>query len=258
VSDQLPFYDCNVSIGRPPNGVYRACPSADELLREMDWAGIDRALVRHDLMSSQSPVVGNKALSEAIAAHPRLSGSWAILPPQTKELPQGDAFFEAMSDANIKALWAFPEEHRYMLRRIVFGEFLDELADRRVPLFLCRPPSASSNLDRYRLIYDLLSECPGLTVVAVGFGPWGDDRFFRPLVEAYPRFYYDISRYELDCGLREYVNAYGAERLLYGSNFPVNSMGGPRMMVACAGIDDDARALVAGGNLARLLGEVQL
>lgn len=89
-------------------------------------------------------------------------------------------------------------------------------------------------------------------------GPWGEDRYFRPLLESAERFYLDISRYELDCGLRDVVAKYGAERLLYGSNYPRTSMGGARLMAAHGDIDEAARRLIAGDNLRRLLQEEDL
>ena len=257
MSQETEFFDCNASFGSPAQGTYRPCTTVEELLAEMDWAGVGRALVHHALMSDQSPVVGNRALAEAIAGQPRLAGTWAILPPQTRELPPSETFFAQMAAANVRALWAFPDVHRYILSRLTFGRCLDEVSARRIPLFLTRGAGGPGWPETWKLAHDLLSECSELTLVMAAHGPWGDDRFFRPLFDHYPNFYLDLSRYELDCGLAELVSLYGAERLLYGSNFPQNAMGGPRLMVARAKIDEEARAAVAGGNMARLLGEVQ-
>ena len=256
MSADITYFDCNAAFGSPSTGVYSPCLTADELLSEMDWAGVDRALVHHSLMCEQSPVVGNAVLAESIADRPRLVGSWAILPPQTVELaPQ---FFTAMDQANIRALWAFPDDHRYILGRITFGRFLDELSERRIPLFIPRDAGGPRHPDTWNLVYRLLAEYPDLTLVVAAHGSWGEDRYFRPLFERYPSFYIDISRYELDCGLRDLVAKYGAGHLLYGSNFPQHAMGGPRMMVARAEIDEEARQAIAGGNLERLLKEVEL
>ncbi|MCD6520850.1 MAG: amidohydrolase family protein [Anaerolineae bacterium] len=254
----ISYFDCNVSIGRPKSGVYRPCPTAGELLAEMDWVGVDQALVHHALMRGQSPVVGNQVLVEEIAGEERLVGSWAILPPQTRELPQGEDFFTAMAQAGVRALWAFPMEHRYLLNRLTFGPFLDQVAERRIPLFIPRNAGGTDPVATWQLVSQLLAEYPKLTLVLAAHGPWGEDRYFRPLLERYPRFYLDISRYELDGGLGELVSLYGAERLLYGSNFPANAMGGPRMMLARAEISEEARRAIAGDNLRRLLQEVQL
>ncbi|MBC7234693.1 MAG: amidohydrolase family protein [Chloroflexi bacterium] len=254
--DNIRYFDCNVSIGRPAAGAFKPCPTVGELLAEMDWVGVERALVHHALMREQSPAVGNFALAEAIAGQPRLAGSWAILPPQTGELPPAPRFFAAMAEANVRALWAFPDPHRYVLDRLTFGTFLDEVSERRVPLFLPRDGIGTRPGETWGLVYRLLEQYPHLTLVMAHHGPWGEDRFFRPLLEHYERFYLDISRYELDGGLCELVARYGAERLLYGSHFPYHSMGGPRLMVARAEIDEQARRAIAGGNLERLLEEV--
>jgi len=254
----ISYFDCNASFGSPAKGVYAPCTTVEELLAEMEWAGVDRALVFHELMRGQSPVVGNPILAESIAPHPQLVGSWAILPPQTSELPPSPDFFSAMKQANVRALWAFPEKHRYILNRATFGRFLDDVSDRRIPLFLPRDAGGPRPPDTWNLIHSLLAEYPDLTLVIAARGPWGEDRYFRPLLERYTNFYMDISRYELDCGLRELVARYGAEHLLYGSNFPITPMGGPRMMVAHTEIDMAARRAIAGDNLRRLLEEVQL
>lgn len=248
---QVTYWDCNVEIGFPQTGLVKPCPTVAELLAEMEWVGIENALVHHALMRDQSPVVGNAVLAAEIAGQPRLVGSWAILPPQTAELSPSPLFFQEMAAANVRALWAFPNEHRYILDRLVFGVFLDDVAERRIPLFIKQSVG-------WPVIYNLLAQYPSLTVVAAAQGPWGDDRFFRPLLEHYANFYIDISRYELDCGIRDLVVKYGSKRLLMGSNFPYAPMGGPRMMLAHSDIDEISRDAIANGNLRRLLGKVDL
>ena len=258
MSAEISYFDCNASFGTPGSGVYRPCHTPEALLAEMDWAGVDKALVWHSLMRGQSPVVGNAILAESIAGHPRLVGSWAILPPQTGELPPPAQFFAAMAQSGMRALWAFPDHHRYFLNRATFGGFLEEITERRIPLFIPRDAGGPRPPETWALVYQLLDDYSDLTLVVAGHGPWGEDRYFRPLLERHPNFYLDISRYELDCGLRDLVGNYGAGRLLYGSNFPQSAMGGPRMMVARAEIDEAARRAIAGDNLRRLLKEVQL
>jgi predicted TIM-barrel fold metal-dependent hydrolase len=258
MSEEISWLDCNVSVGAHRAGVFKPCPNAADLLAEMDWVGVDQALVHHALMREQSPVVGNAALSESIAGYPRLVGTWAILPPQTGELPGGAEFFHAMAAANVRALWACPEDHHYVLDRRTFGSFLDEVAERRVPLLLPRDAGGPRWPDTWNLAYHLLEEYPNLTLVMMAHGPWGEDRYFRPLLESAARFCLDISRYELDCGLRDVVARYGAGRLLYGSNYPRTSMGGPRLMLAHGDIDDAARRAIAGDNLRHLLQEEDL
>lgn len=249
--EEIAYWDCNVSFGHPTTGAVKPCPTVEELLTEMDWNGVSGALVYHTLMVDQSPVVGNQVLAQEIRGQQRIYGSWAILPPQTGELPAAQEFFQQMALANIRALWAFPDEHRYILDRLVFGRWLDEVAERRIPLFIRRSVG-------WPAIYRLLEQYPSLTLVVTACGPWGEDRLFRPLLEHYANVYLEISRYELDCGIPSLVDTYGYRRLLYGSNFPAAPMGGPRLMLAHCDIDERARAAIAGGNLLRLLRKVVL
>ena len=243
--------DGNVMVGSPPTGVRVACPDAEALLREMDWAGVEEALVYHAAMLHGSPLQGNRLVLDVTATSSRLHPTWALLPPCTGELGTTDELLQEMRENNVRALWAFPREHHYVLNRLTMGSLLDEVAARRIPLLVPRG-------DGWATISEVLADYPELTLVAVGHGPWGEDRFFRPLLERYPRFHLDISRYELLGGLAELVGRYGAELLLYGSGYPQWAMGGPRLMLARAEINEEDRALVAGGNLLRLLEEAEL
>ena len=245
------YVDCNVMVGFPPSGVRVACANAEDLLREMDWIGVEEALVYHAVMAHGSPIQGNQLVLDAVAQRPRLHPTWALLPPCTEELGSADALLEAMRDGGVRALWAFPREHHYVLNRLTMGSLLDEVATRRIPLLVPRGQG-------WNIIAEVLADYPDLTLVAVGHGPWGEDRFFRPLLERYPRLYLDISRYELLGGVAELVDRYGAERLLYGSGYPYWGMGGPRLMLARAAVSEGDRALIAGGNLKRLLEEAEL
>jgi uncharacterized protein len=249
--DGIVYWDCNVMVGMPPSGARTACPDADALLREMDWVGVQGALVYHAVTEHGAPIQGNPLTSQMASVSPRLYATWALLPPATRELPAGDALFLALRGHDVRALWAFPRQHRYHPNRVTFGSLLDKVAERRIPVLM--PCS-----DGWAPIAELLADYPELVLVAVGNGPWGDDRYFRPLMDVYEHLHLDISRYELSGGLAELVRYYGTDRLLYGSGYPRWSMGGPRLMLARAEIDDEARRRIAGGNLKRLLEEAEL
>ena len=82
----MEFFDCNASYGIfsvPPN---KRADTVDDLVKEMEWCGIQRAMVRHAAMVDESPIVGNPLLVEQIGDYANLEPSWAILPPQTREL----------------------------------------------------------------------------------------------------------------------------------------------------------------------------
>jgi predicted TIM-barrel fold metal-dependent hydrolase len=103
-----------------------------------------------------------------------------------------------------------------------------------------------------------MAEVPDLTLIITEHGSWGCDRFFRPLLETYERVHLDTTLYFLDGGIEDLVSTYGPGRLLFGSGLPERYPGGMMMYLRHCQIDDEARAAIAGDNLARLLEEVEL
>jgi hypothetical protein len=244
----MEWFDCNAGFGVPTVPPVSFARTPQQLLEELDFCGVAEALVYHAAMRDESAQAGNRLVVEETRDQPRLHPAWAILPPQTGEL-ELPGWFEAMRAHGVRALVAYREQHRYLLNGVTLGALFEEMTARSIPLIL--GPD-------WRGITDLLSEFPRLVVVVVNHSGWGEDRYFRPLIERYERFHIDTSNYDLDGGIAELVRHYGPHRLLYGSGFPALQMGGALLTVAQADITDEAKAAIAGGNLRRLLSEVRL
>lgn len=248
----MDFFDCNCWYGVAMKPPHKPALTPQEIIEEMDFCGISRALVRNAAVFEQTPEVGNLLTSQDLAAQERLVPTWGILPPQTGELGDVPTLLSNMEQAGVRSLWAYPSGHRYLLNTTTFGGLFEELQDRGLPLFLPRSET-SGGRDAYSLADDVLRDFPKLHLIVVGHGSWGEDRYFRPLMERYPNFGVDTSRYELDGGIAEVVKKYGPHRLYFGTAFPLTPMGGPMLTLLHAEITDEERAWVAGGNLARLL-----
>lgn len=251
--NELTFFDANAFIGRPATVIPKPVLTAQDLLAEMDRNGIDRALVWHIAQHNCAPVIGNRMLAEQIAPHDRLLGCWTLLPTCLPEFPKSDELVVQMKDARIRALRVFPEPHRYLLRREVFGPMFDVMIQRRIPLILSNARGCS-----WPAIYDLLADLPQLVCVVSDYGCWGADRWFRPLLDRYEDVYVDLSDYLLDGGIEALVGEYGASRLLYGSGLPIQYPGGMMMAIQHAEISQADKGAIASGNLERMLGEVHL
>ncbi len=248
----MDFFDVNCFIGLPMNGMLRPVQTAEELLGGMDRAGVAKAVVWHVCQRDLAVPTGNDLLADAVAAHrDRLVGCWSIMPNQAGELPGPDEFCARMAEANVFAIRAFPNNHKFLLRGESCGPILGAMVERRIPLILHIGGGVS-----WPNAYDLLKEFPGRVCVLSGMGTWGADRWFRPLVERYEHVCVEFSEYILDAGIEAFVESYGPERLLFGTGFPVYDHGGVMLALKHAQIDGPARALIAGGNLERMLGEV--
>ncbi|HUU23906.1 MAG TPA: amidohydrolase family protein [Phycisphaerae bacterium] len=252
----LKFFDCNTCIGRPAAlpplaDTVRMDHTAEQLIEALDRAGIEGALVWHVAQRDYDARAGNDLVARAIAPHGRLAGCWSILPPQTGELGDLDAFFAAAGRAGVRAVRAFPQAHRYLFRAEVLRPVLDRLVAARMPLIVSLEQTSWDDL------YDLLADEPELTVILTGMGCWGTDRYLRPLFEQYPNVVVDVSSYIVDGGIEAVVADYGPGRLVFGTGFPLAYHGSAMLMVAHAEIPPEAKEAIASGNLERMMAGVR-
>jgi hypothetical protein len=246
---KLEFFDCNCAFGPYRTRVFRFAQSAAELIQEMDFANIARALVYHTAMRFDHPSVGNDLVVRETQGHPRLLPTWALLPSQTGEQPPLKTMLREMRQHGIRALRLFPDDHRYFLDEITWGDQMAVFMERRIPLFI------RASLDR---IATLLRSFPELVVVTGSQGSNPLDRYAWPLVEKFPKLIFDTSSYLVDGGIEEFCKRYSAARLVFGSGFPDNAGGAAMLMLAHAEISDADRQAIAGDNLCRLIEEACL
>jgi hypothetical protein len=244
----MELFDCNCALGVPGSQGFRFARTSADILEEMDFCGIDRALIYHTAMRYESPVVGNRLIGEELEPSPRLVPTWAILPSQSGEVPDPHTFLDEMKAHGIRALRVFPDEHKYELTHLAMGDWLALLEEKRIPLL-----AKTSCLKIARV----LSTFPELVVVAMSQGPHSYERYLRPIVERYSHFYIDTASYIVDGLIEEFCARYGPGRLLFGSGYPDNCSGGALLRLLQADISAEDREAIAGGNLTRLLSEVQ-
>jgi uncharacterized protein len=240
----MKLLDGNCSYGRNPRPPHRFAATPEDLIEQMDYCGIEAALVFHTNQRFASPATGNRMVVDETRHQPRLLPTWAILPDSCGELPPAEDLLEQMKLQNIRALWAFPQEHRYRLDGDTFPELFRLITRHRIPLL------AKENLFHLK---ELLRDCPDLIVVAMNQGPHGLDRHLRPLLDAFPNLYVDTS-YMITAGMLEGLcDRYGPDRLIFGTAYPDNCAGGALACLLHADIGEEAKRLIAAGNLERLL-----
>lgn len=201
------IFDANVSYGPVYRPSLTPCRTPDELRDALVWSRTDRALVIADVVRDGAPATMNHLAAREMKDFPELEPVWAALPFATGEMGTPEQFFASMGEYGVKALAAFPSVHKYLLDRLTCGDLLDGMVERKIPLIL--PLNESSHgLSRWALVADVLRGTPGLRLIVTGSGPWGDDRFFRPLLSKYEGLHLELSRYELDKGIPDLVKHY--------------------------------------------------
>lgn len=247
------FFDSNCAIGLPMNGGMCAADGA-ALLAELDYAGVEKALVRYINTDIAIPY-SNAFLAGLLEKETqnRLTGVWTILPSQCHELPEPDAFFNSFKANKIGAVTLYPVEHRYVPCRLTLGKILDAAAERKVPVLL------NGFSGRWNDLYAFMKEFPKLTCIYVErVGKWGSDRNIRPLLENYEGFHFETAGYWVPGGIADLADEYGAHRILYGSNFPQYNHGNGMLQLKYSGLSPEKVALIAGRNLENLLKGAQL
>jgi hypothetical protein len=249
----LPLFDANCMIGRSTVPRPGEPQTAEDLLRVMDRFGIAEALVFHAQAKELSPLEGNPLLLEEIKGHDRLRPMAVVMPGHTGEFPPADKHVAELFDQGFRAVRMFPPGHFFSLALWSCGELCFELAARRMPLFLdFENPAWSLPRTDWDAIAGLLAAFAALPIVLVREG-MAVDRNLQALMARHENLYIETSYYSLHRGLELLAERPGAERALFGTGLPRSHPGAPIAQLTYAELSPEQKALIAGGNLRRLL-----
>jgi len=237
------YLDANCTLGRFPNHDRGIAELAD-LSAALEELGIGTAVVRHALAQHASPEEANIALAEALQGHPRWTPCWVANPAQT---PNG---LETLGADQIRAVCLYPKLHGYPPAPWMVEPCLAPLAERGALALVEVDQSSPSDL------YTLCQAFPRLRIVALNTG-YRILGVLSRLMATCPNLHVELSTMAAHRGIETLVERHGAERLLFGTNTPLTDGIGPLAALGYAAIRDEDRALIAGGNLERLLGEVR-
>jgi hypothetical protein len=241
--------DATAGFGTYRTRVFRSADTAAQLVEQLEFCGIDEALVYHTAQRFDHPVRGNARLLEEIAGCPKLMPTWTILPSATGEQPPPKELLVSMRERDIRALRLFPQDHRYFLDAVSWHDQVPLYVDQRIPLFL------KAGLDR---VAEFLRAFPAATVITDTQGANPLDRYAWPLLDAYPNLYFETAGYLTAGAIEACCQRFGAGRLVFSTGFPDYASGAALLTLAGADIPQTDRDAIAHGNLSRLLSEVQL
>ncbi|MEK7400394.1 MAG: amidohydrolase family protein [Candidatus Poribacteria bacterium] len=245
------FIDCNCVIGR--RSIRRTGDSSEtefytleSLVDEMDYAGIGRALVYHSIAREYSPMFGNRKLMDEIRGNERFYPCWVVMPDSTDEMPNPEALVKEMKQSNVKCARMFPTEHLFSLSDWSCGNLLKELERNGIVLIIELDHIGWDGID------SLCGRYPKLPVIITNLN-YRINRYLYPLLEKHKNLLIETSGYQVHSGIEDVCSRFGARRLIFGSRMPFWTPGPAVTLVEYSLISQKEKALIAGGNLSRLL-----
>jgi predicted TIM-barrel fold metal-dependent hydrolase len=248
--DGIRFIDANVLVG-PRVRVY---PHRDDsvagLLRQMDRAGIDEAYVTHAACVEYDPVEGNARLMREIEGEQRLRPVWALVPASSGETPPPGDVLAAVREADVRMVRFYPGRHNFAFEEWNVGDWLDLLAEHRVPVMFDLADFAN-----WSALHRTAESRPELPVILSRTSYRIDRQVFR-LMERLPNVYLETSWYKPHLGFERVVSRLGKERLLFGSAMTEFAPAPAVASVLRADLPREAQCSIAGGNIERLVAGV--
>lgn len=238
--------DCNCMVGPTMNPVMGKEFSVEILEREMDLAGVDKAVVHHALAREHDPAVGNAATTQLAKSHPRLLPAWVLLPHHTREMEPPKELVERMVESHVVLARLFPADHTFPLSEWSCGPLLSALEDRRVPLMV---DLTQTNCDQ---VATTCAAHPDLPLILSDVG-YRMGRSVYGLLSACPNLRIETSRYQAHRGIESMCREFGAGRLLFGSRSPELVCGPMAMTIRYARISKAEKDRILGGNLETLM-----
>ncbi|HOZ49457.1 MAG TPA: amidohydrolase family protein [Candidatus Hydrogenedentes bacterium] len=247
----MKIFDADIAYGRAAIALPKDIETVDDVLAEMSHCGIAEALVWHRDARERDFALGNARVTRD-AVDPRCHPVWTFVPTCCREMPDAATFVDQVKAAGVRAVRAFPLVHCFRVDRVSCGDLLEAFIAHHLPVFL----PLTELPGQWHDVYTLLRDFPQLTLVLAQTGCWGQDRYFRPLMSAYPGFHITMDRLETAGQLKSIVDAVGPDHVVFGSGLPRNYPGAYILSLVRANIPDGAREAIAHGTIERLLGEV--
>lgn len=226
--------------------------TAQSLIEKGKKAGASRFLVQSVATAAGQACAINDFIARECAAHRELTGFGTLHPGMEDPLSE----IERIQTLGLKGVKFHPDTQKFNMDDDRMFPIYDALRQEKLPILM--------HCGDYRYTYShpvrlrrVLDNFPGLTVIGAHFGGW-------TLWDLALEYLKDTSCY-VDCSSsimflgkvrsRELIRLYGAQRVLYGTDFPMWDEKEEIARVQSLGLSTEELELIFSGNAKRLLGE---
>lgn len=246
------YFDCNAGFGAYPRKPREERWRRDQLLEDMDLAGIAGALVVHAQTFVSDPMQANLQLMNEIQSYrDRLFPCWTVLPETCGDFPSVPEFMNLMRENKVRAVRIQPDVFAVPVRESLWGELRDALLQENILVLTATSGNASDgeNVDK------LLSIFRHNNVVLLGARWHTLWRWVLYFMNTYPHLHLEFSYFQTNRGVEYFAERYGPERCLFGTGLPQMAPGTARGFIDWSLLPYEETAKIAGGNLKQLLGD---
>jgi hypothetical protein len=248
------MFDINAKIGHWP---YRPVGTFDDLLRDMDRFGIERAAVSSlNSVHYFNPQNGNEELSKAVSGHHDRFIPLAVVRPNLAGWERDVR--TCFDECGMRGLLLYPNYHQFSLSKEDDPELLklvEICSSNQKPVFVQIALEDPRRQFRRSLVEDVSAtdvavfaiRYPDLKVIALGIKYGQVEQIPTP----WPKnLWFDTSNYERMGDLEHAVRTYGEDRILFGTNAPLFHPRANVDKLQCADLTPDQRDAIARRNAA--------
>ena len=248
----ISFMDADCMIGKRVQ-VREGAPRTKEDLQILhETCGIFQAMAYHSTAKQVNMMEGNLQLLEEIAEDSHWIPQWIVMPGVWDDFWSPEELFDRMKKANVPSVRMVPKTQNHSLRPFAMSKLMEGLIQRQVPIFIDRNEFESTDQ-----VYDFCTAFPQAKIVVCATS-YGELRRWIPILEQCPNLRLETGTLIVHNGIREICRHLGAERLIFGSGAPENSITAAFSLIRYADISEEEMQKIASGNLQKLLGEVTL
>ena len=258
----MKYFNANAMIGAhfaPRQGKFFG---VDDLIEEMDFFGIDEALVYHGMAMEYDLAIGNKDLIQCIAKIPRLHPCWVVGQFHSGHTLSSKELIKDAVDNNVEAV------RLYFGGRFGDGAFIDmllyrrlftELEKHRFPTFIEFDENVEISSEQVGQLDKLLEDFPELPVIlsarTIGFEI--QRHIIYPRMDRYRNLHIEISGAMTNCLIENIVKKFGSEQLIFGTRYPWFGSGQARIALSYADISEKEHEAIAYDNLHTLIRRIK-
>lgn len=239
------------NVGRFYNMQMHGGGTVPRLLQEMSDAGIAHTVIHSPALTAANVPTINTFIASQVEKYPQLSGFGTLHADMEDPVEEIDR----ITGLRLLGIKLHPDSQRFNMDDERMMKLYPILAERKLPvLFHCGDYRYDYSHPR-RLVH-VLESFPKLTVIGAHFGGWSiPDLALEYLRDK--KCYLDISSSLAFIGsvrAKELIRIYGAERLLFGSDFPMWMPKDELRRFCDIGLTEHENEVILHENAERLLG----